>query len=114
MNPATSPKKDHCRECGAEYTARRSGRFCSPACNSKFQNRRNSRGALLYDLWMTNRHERSLAKELQVLHFMTRLAMYWYQQDKGRKTWIDARKTVEHVAWANATVVVNGGPLTRR
>jgi hypothetical protein len=54
---------------------------------------------------MTNRHERGIAKTLKVLHVMTRLAMYWFEQDGRKKTWNDAKQTVENVAWAEATVV---------
>lgn len=111
MNQATTPPKRLCPNCGACYapkTAR--AKFCSPDCNSAWQNRRNTRGAILYDLWMINRHERGIAKTLKVLHVMTRLAMYWYAQDRGRKTWNPARQVIEQNAWAEATVVYRPKP----
>lgn len=104
MNLVLAAHPCACVNCGASYVAKKAGsKFCKPECNSVWQNRRNLRGAILYDLWMCNRHERGLAKTLKVLHVMTRLAMYWYAQDHGKKTWNDARQTVEQVAWANAT-----------
>lgn len=106
MLQATTQPKRRCPNCEAPFapkTAR--AKFCSIDCNVKWQNRINMRGATLYTLWMTNRHERGLAKTLKVLHVMTRLAMYWHSQDRGRKTWNDARKVVEKHAWAEATVV---------
>lgn len=105
MNQATTPRNCTCAECGVSFASVKASRFCSSAHRVAFQNRRVMRGAILYDLWMTNRHERGLAKTLKVLHRMTRLAMYWHEQDKGRKTWEDARKAVARTNWAEATVV---------
>ena len=106
MSPPPNTRKCVCPECRASFAPlRASAKFCSKDCNSAWQNRRNTRGAVFYDLWMTNRHQRGLAKTLKVLHVMTRLAMYWHEQDKGRQTWNPAAKTIDSVSWALATVV---------
>lgn len=106
MQPKPSTPHKPCAHCGAPVTrGKQERRFCSPACAANFRNVRAGRGAILYDLWMTNRHERSLAKTLKVLHVMTRLAMYWHAEDKGRKTWNPAHATIQSVSWCFATVV---------
>lgn len=56
-------KPDHthpntCKEC-AEPTGKPNGvKFCSKACGKAFNNRRMTRGALIYDLAMTMRKDR--------------------------------------------------------
>jgi predicted nucleic acid-binding Zn ribbon protein len=104
-NSHSTPQRP-CAQCGAPVARKLTdARFCSVKCGTDFRNLRAKRGAILYDLWMTNRHERRLAKTLKVLHVMTRLAMYWFESDQKRKTWNSATATIDRVSWANATVV---------
>lgn len=109
MTGTSYPKCD-CRECGGEYERKRQDQlFCCADCRRIFHNRRKERGALLYDLFMINRHERGIAKIHKVWFLITRLAMYWREQDQreraGRKSWQDTRIALDQATWARATVV---------
>jgi hypothetical protein len=99
-----------CIECGERFEcARAEAQFCGNACRQLFNNRRMQRGAVLYDLFMINRNERGFAKVKRVLFTMTRLAMYWREEDQreraGRRSWQKPEEAVQAAAWANATVV---------
>ena len=99
-----------CIECGEKHhTARAETQFCSTACKAKFNNRRAARGAVLYDMWMANRHERGVAKALGLWQIATRLAMYWREEDvrdrDGRRSWQKPEVAAEASAWANSTIV---------
>ncbi len=90
---ATQTPIKHCRECGAIFAATRSdAEFCRGAsCRRDWNNRRLQRGAELYDLFMTIRHERRLTEKLKGDGFnlwtaACRLAMHWKiedEQDRG-------------------------------
>lgn len=63
----------HCQECGAVVTKPKTStrhkvaRFCSRTCRTKFDNRRSSRGRMVYDLamhWRTNRGDKDALSEL--------------------------------------------------
>jgi hypothetical protein len=100
----------NCVECGKRFEAKRQdAQFCCREHSVAFHNRRKERGAALYDLFMINRHERETAKALRIWFLITRLAMYWREQDEreraGRKSWLPARKAVEATMWAFATVI---------
>ncbi len=78
----------HCRECGAKFVATRSdAEFCPGAsCRRDWNNRRQQRGAELYDVFMTIRHERQLTEKMKEDGFnlwtaACRLAMYWKDED---------------------------------
>lgn len=110
MAKATPIYRKHCAECGKAFEAKRSNaRFHSQQCKQNFNNRRAKRGALLYDLLMINRNERAWAKLHKVWFLITRLAMYWREQDiaerAGRPSWQPPVDALQEAAWANATVV---------
>ncbi|MBP0438456.1 transcriptional regulator [Tianweitania sediminis] len=77
-----------CLECGAEGTK---SDFCGPRCRIAFNNRRKSRGAEFYDLYMAHRFERATAKSLGVFQAINRLASIYREEDKvrreGRRSW---------------------------
>lgn len=66
-------------------------RFCNNRCRSRFNNRRQTRGAQLYDLYMAHRFDRTVAKDLNVLTMLNRLASDFRQLDSrernGRASW---------------------------
>jgi endogenous inhibitor of DNA gyrase (YacG/DUF329 family) len=99
-----------CAECGKEFQAKRvEAEFCSSKCKGDFNNRRAARGAILYDLMMVNRNERGLAKMKKVWFLVTRLLMYWREEDvrqrDGRRSWQKPEKALDAVSWASSTVV---------
>lgn len=89
----------HCRECGAKFEAIRTDtEFCpGTSCRRDWNNRRQQRGAELYDLFMTIRHERPLTEELkdeQGVNLWTvacQLAAHWKTEDErdrgGRRSY---------------------------
>jgi hypothetical protein len=84
----------NCRECGLPFTAKRdrdTNSFCAVECRKAFNNRRMTRGAQLYDLFMMVRYERGLAKARGLWTIVCRLALEWRQEDErqraGRKSW---------------------------
>ncbi len=94
----TQPPIKHCRECGAKFKAtRRDAEFCPGAsCRRDWNNRRQQRGAELYDLFMTIRHERRLTEKMKEDGFNSwttacRLAMHWKDEDErdrgGRRSY---------------------------
>lgn len=86
----------HCAECGTEFKSKtRHGEFCQKQCKTDFNNRRRTRGAQLYDFFMTNRYERQKANDLDLWSCMCALAAEWYSDDKGRHTWGDPRDQLE-------------------
>ncbi|MDD9903732.1 MAG: hypothetical protein OXT06_09210 [Rhodospirillaceae bacterium] len=100
-----------CRECGAPCEAQRGdATFCSTKCKNAWQNRRRKRGAELYDLFMTMRHERDLTKRLadeQDFHVWSTacaLASKWKDEDEreraGRKSWQSILPLIQKGTWA--------------
>ena len=64
-----------CAECGTTFEAKRDhAAFCSDACRKAFNNRRMTRGAELYDLFMAVRYERGLAKVMGLWSVICRAA----------------------------------------
>lgn len=112
---APASRQRCCSECGGEFTAQvgRGGfaEFCSDACRSAFKNRRALRGAAIYDLFMTLRYERSVARKLHVWRQLCRLAMDFrledHQQRAGRKSWRAAADVLAERPYLNAIVVAN-------
>ena len=104
MTPTT---QRHCRECGIPFRAypcggksvtsdngrtNRAGQlFCSAPCRKKFNNRRITRGAELYDIAMAWRFERHRADRLDVRGLLGRVISAYRDADKklrqGRKSW---------------------------
>jgi hypothetical protein len=78
-----------CLECGKPHAL--SGLFCGDPCRTRFNNRRKSRGLILYDLFMAVRYERTLASKLGAWRAMCRLAAQYRVEDQatraGRKSW---------------------------
>lgn len=73
-----------CPECGAEFQPQRSSaHFCSTACRKAFNNRRMTRGAELYDLFMAMRYARGWAKAQGIWQLVCRLAAEWRAEDDG-------------------------------
>ena len=88
----------HCRECGEEFEGKANADFCpGKSCRRDWNNRRQKRGAELYDLFMTIRHERSMTEELkkeQGINLWTvacQLASSWKIEDEqvrgGRRSY---------------------------
>lgn len=81
-----------CLNCGVRFTrgARRPS-FCSRKCVRAFNNRRMTRGAVLYDLVMVTRYERDAAKRHKVWRTINRLAARYRDEDHaerdGRRSW---------------------------
>lgn len=72
-----------CRECknALPEGLKASTMFCGVPCKSKFHNRKNLRGAALYDLFMSMRYDRDAAKDENVWTAMCRMAEKWNEQD---------------------------------
>lgn len=76
-------KPKHCLECGNEFQPKRDhAAYCSANCRATFNNRRQVRGADLYDLFVGLRNDRALAKEKNVWTEMCRLELKWRQEDE--------------------------------
>jgi len=85
-----------CLECGAAFIARRTAAegeslFCSTPCRKAFNNRRMTRGAQVYDLFMALRYQRGVAKLYGVWTILCRVAQDWREEDvrerAGRVSW---------------------------
>lgn len=95
-----------CRECREEFTPKKSSAaFCSTSCRKTWNNRRAMRGAILYDLFMTQRYQRGLAKKIGVWAVMCRLAMKWHNEDQSndRRSWGSAQECINANPWLKAT-----------
>lgn len=85
-----------CMECGLplpERTGRKGGqvaKFCSAACRQRFNNRRATRGAELYDFYLSSRYQR--ATHGGNIAIMNQMANIWREDDKknrdGRPSWM--------------------------
>lgn len=65
-----------CQECGQEH--KRDGRFCGIPCKSRFNNRRQTRGAELYDAAMTARKTGDAGAQ----EYVDRLLDIWLSDDR--------------------------------
>lgn len=90
--------KRTCRECGTNFQGSGKAFFCKgTSCRRDWNNRRQQRGAELYDLFMTIRHERGLTAELKEtkdINLWTvacQLASVWKHEDEhkrgSRRSW---------------------------
>lgn len=89
-----------CLECSTPLTKSTRGkprRFCSSACSQKFNNRRASRGMILYDLFRAMRRDRADAKALGIWTEMCRLELAWNDEDGGARTWKPARMALADI-----------------
>lgn len=83
-----------CRECGKPFTQAARGKrkvFCATPCEKRFNNRRMRRGALLYDIFMEGRFNRTQS-EKTARSIAARIAMRFRDEDKrdrdGRNSWL--------------------------
>lgn len=81
-----------CRECGTGFDAYNRGNgFCSTACRKTFNNRRATRGAEIYDLFMATRFEREKSAALGLWTVLCFVASEHRQDDLdkrgGRNSW---------------------------
>ena len=102
--------KNTCRFCGNDLgTERRANAlFCDNRgkCRAAYSNRRLWRGAILYDLFMALRFERTAAEEAGIWSAMCRLASIWREED---------RTQTEAPSWANWKAYLERNPhLTGR
>lgn len=85
-----------CAECGTEFVpGKRHGEFCKEECRIRFRNRRNTRGAALYDMMMAHRFERGRVDADEIRSAMYTFVSLWREEDKaereGRQSWNDPR-----------------------
>lgn len=81
-----------CSECGTKFEAiRTTAEYCSQKCRATFNNRRQKRGVVLYDLFMAHRSERERSKDQGFWSAMCRLAANWKTEDEAadRKSYTD-------------------------
>ena len=97
----TDPTRRHCRECGEAFEAQRAdAEFCSTPHRRDWNNRRQKRGAELYDLFMFMRHERRATEELKtdpgfnVWTVAAQLATDWKAEDDRDR---DGRRSYQHI-----------------
>ena len=83
-----------CPECGERFqTARLDQHFCSKPCRKAWNNRRQTRGAQIYDLAMKYRDQRSKGDFADLTHLIDR----FLREDKAadRKTYTDRPRGLE-------------------
>ena len=104
-------KSKPCAECGSTInkSKRTQSLFCKSACKRKFNNRRASRGAVFYDLFMELRHNRKDATEYRVWSQLTRLASSYKEEDMrhrdGRPSWMPARLVLPRFGYLSARFI---------
>lgn len=81
-----------CSECGNPFRSRQpTATFCGTHCRKAFNNRRATRGAMLYDLFMQQRQCRK--DDRNHWSIMCRLEQHWVADDNyhraGRRSWLD-------------------------
>jgi hypothetical protein len=98
-----------CRECGKGIPARHGREFCTDICRRSFHNRKAQRGALLFDVLMALRFDRSRAKDHAALSLLCRMASAFRAQDVNergaRRSWDDIADVRERNARFLASVV---------
>lgn len=80
-----------CHECGKHFSPAVShARFCGANCRRQFNNRRATRGAELYDYYMSSRFQRKTHGG--AIAVMNQMASNWRDTDKrergGRQSWV--------------------------
>lgn len=99
-----------CRECGHPFVAKRATKeFCGLACRRAYNNRKAVRGALIYDLLMTWRFDRSDGKDAAARALLGQAAALFKEEDNreraGRRSWDDLPKWRERNTRIAAKVV---------
>jgi hypothetical protein len=76
--------KNECVECGISYPAKKKpSKFCSTPCRKSWNNRRATRGALLYDTFMAMRYDRAAASAAGIdYRFLCRVGEMFHNEDK--------------------------------
>lgn len=103
-----------CAECGGPVTSDNYNvAFCSVKCRKDFNNRRATRGAELYDLFMSIRYERKLALVMALWTVICRMAEIWRDDDvrnrAGRKSWGSAKRLLDcHPEYKSRTMMKAG------
>ncbi|WP_197723582.1 hypothetical protein [Asticcacaulis excentricus] len=96
--PAPAASARTCQECGTPFRSLRAEAvFCSPECNTAFNNRHKERGATLYQLMMALRFERSLAKKLGLWTHICALCAAYRQEDIAKRAGRHSWRHPEHV-----------------
>lgn len=106
-----NPRK--CLECAVSIDHKDArADFCNDQCRKVWNNRRMTRGAELYDLFMAYRYQRNTAKLLGLWSLICRMASYWNEEDKqvGRRSYANP-KTAKERAVRYAGIV---GRVSRR
>lgn len=101
-----------CLECGRKFKPRgeRLGTFCRPQCVARHANRRKTRGAVLYDIFMESRFNRAVRTndDRSLISVMNGLASQWRQEDHesrhGRRSWVRYRDVIARHPWINSVV----------
>lgn len=106
-------KRRECRECGQPFqvnAAAPHGMFCGAPCRKTFNNRRQVRGAELYDLFRAVRRERADAKAMSLWTAVCRLEEKWQEEDDrerpGRRSYAPPAEAL--------TKLVDAGRISRR
>lgn len=99
-----------CRECGHPFIGKRTTKeFCSAACRRAYNNRKATRGALIYDLVMTWRFDRSEGKDAVARKLLGQAASMFKMEDDseraGRRSWDDLARWRERNPRVAAKVV---------
>lgn len=81
-----------CRECGRDFTAKRTDAvFCGEPCRKDYNNRRSMRGGELYDLVMEMRFDRKRASATKAWSQLCAVAGRFRDEDNakrdGRPSW---------------------------
>ena len=87
-----------CLECGGRRDLHRAGSFCCTPCRKAWGNRRMTRGAELYDLYMVLRYDRQTGVEIGAFQAINRLVSIFRQEDNreraGRRSWRPPREVL--------------------
>ncbi|WP_238257871.1 transcriptional regulator [Methylobacterium gnaphalii] len=99
-----------CLECGETFASTKTdAEFCGDRCRMAFNNRRTKRGAEIYDLFMSLRHDRKTATVLNVFTLVSRLATIYRREDAdqraGRRSWRHASEIIDRRPYLKAKVL---------
>lgn len=103
-NPGPGPKraiyKRVCHVCEKPFeTAEHRARFCCVEHKVQFNNIRRTRGAVIYDFFMTMRYDRDKAAKLDAWSCLCALAFTYRDADKGKQSWGDIREHLEKMPY---------------
>jgi len=100
--PTLAERDCACAECGETFAAKRDhANFCSTKCRKTWNNRRATRGAELYDLFMALRYDRKWSSTVGMWQLICRLASEWKRMDnEAGRTYVRPEKWLEaNRAW---------------